>query len=280
MRTLGGRGEVLNQQQEVQKLASWAANALQPAIMANVSKSVRAARDLSGSAECFRGFPDEGIRFLRELKKNNDRDWFRERKHLYQEHVEQPMAKLITQTVSTCRQRGLKLIANEKSPVMRVHRDIRFSTDKRPYKTHVAAALHGVKGKGGVYIHVSPEESFLAAGFWMPDRPFLQAWRTAMVADPKAFLRLVKSLTKNDLALSDEDRLSRLPRGFDNQAQSEVAEFLKLTSYVVGRKLQPKEYRSPELVKVVTDFALATKPLLEFGWGLDYSPKRDMLEER
>jgi uncharacterized protein (TIGR02453 family) len=245
-----------------------------------VSKGVKAARRLSGSAQGFRGFPEEGIRFLRELKKHNDRDWFRERKHLYQEHVEQPMAMLVTETASICRQSGLRLVANEKNPVMRVYRDIRFSADKRPYKTHVGAALHGVKGKGGLYLHIAPEEAFVAAGFWMPERPFLQAWRAAMVGDPKAFLHLVKSLARHDLALSEEDRLNRLPRGFDNQAQTEIAEFLKLTSYVVERKLQPEEYRSPELVKVVTKFALATKPLLEFGWDLNYAPKRDILEER
>jgi uncharacterized protein (TIGR02453 family) len=246
----------------------------------NVSKSVKAAGNLSEPTDKFRGFPEEGIRFLRELKKHNDRDWFRDRKHLYQEHVEQPMAMLVTETASICRQHGLKLVANEKNPVMRVYRDIRFSADKRPYKTHVGAALHGVKGKGGLYMHISPEESFVAAGFWMPERPFLQAWRTAMVADPNVFLRLVKSLDKRDLALSEEDRLSRLPRGFDNQTQSEIAEFLKLTSYVVDRKLQPEEYRSPALIKVVTHFALATKPMLEFGWDLNYLAKRDILEER
>jgi uncharacterized protein (DUF2461 family) len=110
--------------------------------------------------------------------------------------------------------------------------------------------------------------------------PFSASLATAIVADPKAFQRLVKSLAKHGLELSEEGRLSRLPRGFDNQAGSEIAEFLKLTSYVVERKLQPEEYRSPELVNLVSNFALATKPLLEFGWGLDYSPKRDILEER
>jgi uncharacterized protein (TIGR02453 family) len=248
--------------------------------MTVVSKVVKAARNLPGPTEKFRGFSEEAIRFLRELKKHNDRDWFRKRKHLYQEHVEQPMAMVVTEIASICRQSGLRLVANEKNPVMRVYRDIRFSADKRPCKTHVGAALHGVKGKGGLYLHISPEEAFVAAGFWMPERPFLQAWRTAMVANPKTFLRLVESLAKHDLALSEEDRLSRLPRGFDNQAKSQIAEFLKLTSYVVERKLQPEEYRSPALIKVVTGFALATKPLLEFGWGLNYAPKRDILEER
>jgi uncharacterized protein (TIGR02453 family) len=244
-----------------------------------VSKKVNAGRNLSGPTEKFRGFQEEGIRFLRELKKHNDRDWFRDRKHLYQKQVEQPMTMLVMETVSLCRQRGLKLLSNEKNPVMRVYRDVRFSADKSPYKTHVASTLHGVKGKGAAYIHISPKESFVAAGFWMPERPFLQAWRTAMVADPKAFLRLVKSLEKHDLTLSDENRLSRLPRGFDNQAHSEIAEFLKLTSYVVARKLQLEECRSPELVKIVANFALAARALLEFGWGLDYAPKRDILDE-
>jgi uncharacterized protein (TIGR02453 family) len=248
--------------------------------MTSVSRSVKEALNPSESAPVFQGFPEEGIRFLRALKKHNDREWFRTRKHLYQEHVEQPMATLIAETSSICRQHGLKVVANDKNPVMRVYRDIRFSADKRPLKTHVGATMHGVKGKGGIYIHISPDEAFIAAGFWMPERPFLQAWRNAMLADPKLFLRLVKSLAKNDLEFSGEARLTRLPRGFDNHAKSEIAEFLKLTSYEVWQKLQPGDYQSPRLVTVVTNFALATRPLLEFGWRLNYSPKRDILEER
>lgn len=234
-------------------------------------------------ADEFSGFPASGLRFLRDLKSNNDRDWFRERKQTYLEQVETPMAALVTQAAGIIRKRGLQIGIKDHNPVMRVYRDIRFSPDKRPFKTHVGASLKGGQKQskyGEIYIHISPEESFLAAGFWMPERPFLRAWRESMINAPAAFLRIVKSLAKSRIELSDEGTLTRLPRGYDNYAESELAKFLRLTSYVTTRPLTAKEYRSPQLVELLCDFALANKPLLEYGWSLNYAPQRDILEER
>jgi uncharacterized protein (TIGR02453 family) len=235
------------------------------------------------SAQSFTGFPAAGIQFLRDLKKNNDRDWFQPRKALYQEQVERPMVLLITETSLRCRKRGLMIGAKEKNPVMRVYRDIRFSPDKRPFKTHVGASLKAAHSKtsyGEIYVHISPEESFVAAGFWMPERPFLQAWRNAMVQQPSGFLKVVKALAKADLELSQERQLTRLPRGYDNYAEQEIARFLKLTSFVTSRTIESNQYRSSDPVDMVVDFALANRPLLEYGWSLGYTPKRDILDER
>ncbi|HEX4166482.1 MAG TPA: TIGR02453 family protein [Bryobacteraceae bacterium] len=232
--------------------------------------------------EKFSGFPLEGLRFLKDLKKNNDRDWFRERKEIYERTVHEPMALLVTDVAETCRKRGLLVATKEKQPVMRVYRDVRFSPDKRPYKTHVGAGLKPLRATlGEVYIHISPEESFAAAGFWMPERAFLQAWRTSLVSDEgKNFLGVVRSLGKAGLEFSKESQLKKLPRGYERHADSHIADALRLTSYVTVRDLQPREYRSAALVKTICDFALATKPLLEYGWSLGFSPKRDLLEER
>lgn len=231
----------------------------------------------------FGGFPETGLRFLRDLKKNNDREWFRERKELYQRKVERPMALLAVEVATLCRRGGLMIAAKDKNPVMRVYRDIRFSPDKRPLKTHVSASLHslGKKGAAGeVYLHVSPEESLVAAGFWMPERPFLRAWRDSMASNPAAFLKVVKLLQKHGLKLSEEHSLKRQPRGYDTLASSPIGDFLRLTSFVISRKLTSREYRSASLVRVASEFALASKPLLEYGWGLNYSPQRDILDER
>lgn len=233
--------------------------------------------------DTFRGFPAAGLQFLKDLKSNNDRDWFRERKQTYLEQVEMPMAALVTQSAAIIRKRGLQIGIKDHNPVMRVYRDIRFSPDKRPFKTHVGASLKGGQKQskyGEIYIHISPEESFLAAGFWMPERSFLRAWRESMINTPVAFLKIVKSLAKSELELSDEGTLTRLPRGFDNYAESELAKFLRLTSFVTTRPLTAKEYRSPQLVELLCEFALANKPLLEYGWSLNYTPQRDILEER
>ncbi len=225
----------------------------------------------------------QGMKFLRDLKENNDRDWFRERKHRYESDVEQPMAALVIEAGERCRKKGLMLAAKDRNPVMRVYRDIRFSADKRPFKSHVGASLRPVRSKtaqGEIYVHISPSESFVAAGYWMPERHFLRVWREAMTAHPERFLRVVKLLTKADLQLSRENSLTRLPRGYDNYAESEIAELLKLTSFVTTQAISAKERQSAGLVDVVAEFALANKPLLEFGWNLEYVPQRDILDER
>lgn len=230
----------------------------------------------------FSGFPKAGIKFLRELKRNNDRDWFRERKHIYEEAVRVPMESLVREIAAACQSSGFGLHAKDKNPVMRVYRDIRFSSDKSPFHTHVGGSLkqsHSKTAFGEMYIHISPEESFVAAGFWMPERPFVQAWRNAMVSDPKRFTRVLSALEKHGIDLGREHSLTRLPRGFESQADSPLADIFKLTSYIVHRPIEATEYSSEKMVGIAADFALAARPLLEYGWALNYSPRRDILAE-
>jgi uncharacterized protein (TIGR02453 family) len=228
----------------------------------------------------FAGFSKQALQFLRDLKKNQDRDWFRERKDIYEQSVRQPMEALVLEASSACRKRGFPLHTREKTPVMRVYRDIRFSPNKAPFNTHVSASLKRTPGKesvGEVYIHVSPEQSFLAAGFWMPERPFVNAWRRSMDGDPKKFLTLLAHLKKNNLELVRERPLVRLPRGFEAHQGSALEEHFKLISFVIHRPLSASDYTSPSLLDSVVDFALISRPLLEYGWALNHQPPRDPL---
>ena len=219
----------------------------------------------------FKGFPEAGFRFLRQLKRHNDRDWFRERKAEYEREVEQPMEALVNAVAAECRSRGLPLYVKEKSPVMRVYRDVRFSKDKSPFKTHVAAELRRSFSASNcmMYIHLSPGESFVAAGIWQPDRPLLHAWREAIVRDPARFERIHAQLARRGLELGKEHSLSSMPRGFQNYSGESFADWLKLTSFVVHQSLQPSECSTPRLVETITDFALASKPLFEFAWAVE-----------
>ena len=235
--------------------------------MASQSADSRAVRQ---STE-FSGFPAEGFQLLRELKKNNDREWFRDRKAAYKQTVEAPMEALMVAVGQKCRLHALTLFPKEKNPVMRVYRDIRFSPDKTPFKTHVAAELR--RSFGGsqpmLYLHFAPDKSFVAAGVWQPDRTLLQAWRAAIASKPEEIKKVAASLKRKKLALEDEYSLSSMPRGFGNFAESPAAPFLKLTSFVVARTIQQRDCSSPKLVDKVVSFALDAKPLLEFGWPVE-----------
>jgi uncharacterized protein (TIGR02453 family) len=231
----------------------------------------------------FEGFPKKGLQFLRDIKENQDRDWFRERKDIYEEFVRQPMEALVIEAAAASRKRGFPLYAKEKSPVTRIYRDIRFSSNKDPFHTHVGAGIKRSAGKAGfgeVYIHISPEVSFLAAGFWMPERPFVNAWRASLDRDPDKFLTVLASLRKHGLEMSNEKPLARLPRGYERHAGKPIEPHLKLISYTVSRTLKPAEYHSPKMLDQVVDFVFKVRPLLEYGWALNSEPTRDMFDER
>ncbi len=219
----------------------------------------------------FEGIPEQGFRFLRQLKQNNDREWFRERKTDYEQYVQRPMETLVLALARECARLGLPLHAKEKSPIMRVYRDIRFSRNKQPFKTHVAAELRRSFTDSNclLYIHLSPEQSFLAAGVWQPERPLLHAWREAIANHPQAFERMRTALKKKHLALGKEQTLSTMPRGFQNYADQPFAPWLKLTSFVVEQKLERPHCATPGLLKTATDFAVAAKPLFEFAWRVE-----------
>ncbi len=247
-----------------------------------VAPKIAAATPPAGPAP-FGGFPKKGLQFLRDLKENQDREWFRERKDIYEEFVRQPMESLVLEAAATCRKRGFPLYAKEKNPVMRIYRDIRFSPNKNPFNTHVGAGIKrsaGKVGAGEVYIHVSPDMAFLAAGFWMPERPFLNAWRASLDREPEKFLKVVAHLKKQGLEMSQEKPLARLPRGYERHGGTPIEPYLKLISYTVSRILKPAEYHSPKMADLVVDFALHVRPLLEYGWALNYEPPRDVLDER
>ena len=140
-----------------------------------------------------------------------------------------------------------------------------------------SSARPAKKGFGEVYIHVSPESSFLAAGFWMPERPFVNAWRKEMDRDPKKFRALLAHLKKHGFELVRERPLVRLPRGFEAHQGSELEEHFKLISYVIHRPLSASEYGSPKMLESVVEFAFISRPLLEYGWALNHQPPRDPL---
>ncbi|MDQ2711547.1 MAG: DUF2461 domain-containing protein [Acidobacteriota bacterium] len=216
-------------------------------------------------------FPEEGFRFLAQLKKHNDREWFNPRKSEYKRLVDQPMSELVHAVSEECRRCGLPLHAKDKAPVMRVYRDVRFSNDKSPYKTHVAAELRRSFSDSNVvlYLHFSPAESLLGAGVWQPERSLLQAWREAIASNLDRFAAMVAGWEAGSLALTEEYSLASMPRGFQAHSGKPFARWLKLTSFLAIRRLTRHECTSPQLLETIVDFADAAKPLFEFGWELE-----------
>lgn len=227
----------------------------------------------------FAGFGPQALAFFKALDFHQDRTWFQDNRDLYEREVRGPMAALIADLSAECAARGLPLRGDPKRSQFRIHRDTRFSHDKRPYKTNAGATLtrDGEKlGPGVLYLHLDPNGCFMAAALYHPEPPVLRTMRERIVKDPAKWRRVVATLEKAGLPLSRSDALTRLPRGFET-AEGDIADAVKLRHFMVRREIAEKRIREPTLAEDIADFAAAARPLLEFVWAAaDAVPREDM----
>lgn len=222
----------------------------------------------------FKGFSDEGLAFLRGLAKHNDRAWFALRKAVYESQVLGPMREFVAELSERLARGRIPLAGDPQRAVYRIYRDVRFSPDKSPYKTHIGAYLtrDGGRGEpGGLYVHVQPGASFMAAAFYQIDPALLTRWRSAIMEDPKRFRTMLRALERAGLQLTKADEhdgsLKRLPRGFANPPP-DLEEYFRLRSFTVSRDLTDRELQSAKVVEVASRFTKAALPLFRYGWSL------------
>ncbi|HEX3671306.1 MAG TPA: DUF2461 domain-containing protein, partial [Candidatus Cybelea sp.] len=210
------------------------------------------------------------LKFLRDLKKNNDRAWFASRKELYERECLMPLRALTVDLARALRKAKIPIDADPSRVGFRIYRDVRFSRDKSPYKTNLGTYLpyRGIRGApGGLYVHVAPKESFAVAGFYQLDKQPLQRWREAMATEPKRFQNVVRALQRNGLAFSDrEPELKRMPRGFEAFAESPIAEYFKTATFMVSEKLTDADLTKEDIIEKSVALVKQARPLLEYGW--------------
>ncbi len=209
------------------------------------------------------------MRFLRALARHNERDWFKPRKAEYEAVVLRPFQALLGALSAEFAQAGLPLRADPAKSIFRVYRDVRFSADKSPYKTHASGILSPNADKstqGVIYLHLQPKASFVASAFYEPDKDALYRWRVSFVERKKEFQVVLRRLRAAGLELKDEGALKKMPRDFAEYASSELAPYFKFKSFLLSRPLTDAEVSSPTLVGLIRDFAVHSLPLLEYGW--------------
>jgi uncharacterized protein (TIGR02453 family) len=217
----------------------------------------------------FAGFRPAAFAFFRELRDNNDPAWFKPRKAIYEAEVLGPFRELIVALGQALQEAGLPLAGDARHGIFRIYRDVRFSPDKRLYKTHAGAVLtrSGRKRDPGLlYVHVAPAESMVAAGFWHPEPGLLLRLRQSILADPEAFLAVAEGLDAAGSPISSDERLSRPPRGFEAAKGTKVAEYVGWKSFTAHAPLSDAEMQSPGLTDRIVCFARTALPLLEWGW--------------
>ena len=221
------------------------------------------------TAPGFTGFRSDALHFLRDLAANNNRDWFMENKPIYEREVVTPLRLLLADVISALAGAGSQLTGDPAKAIFRIHRDVRFSKDKLPYKTNSGAVLRkagGAKFDGILYIHLDPAGCFLASGFYLPEKEALEAIRETIYVNPARAEALRADLASRKLTLDMTEALSRMPRGFEDAVNSPVADMLRLKSFTVRRDLSVADLAKPSVVQKIVKFADDSAGLLNFGW--------------
>jgi len=232
------------------------------------------------SPASFTGFRPEAIQFLVDLTDNNSREWFQPRKADYERLLKGPMAELCIALADQFRTRGVPLSADPERSPFRIYRDVRFSNDKRPYKTAAAASFAWAGGGGanvegrshtenvhasGGYFHLQPGEIFVGGGVWHPASSWLAAFRQRVANHPDEFRAIVEdpAFVGTFGAISDDgESLKRVPAGYP--ADHPAADLLRKKNITFGRRLSDDEALSPELPRLLAEaFAIGT-PLLRY----------------
>jgi uncharacterized protein (TIGR02453 family) len=232
----------------------------------------------------FGGFRAAAFQFLRNLARNNEKVWFEANRDVYEREVRIPMRQLVEALDAKLTSIAPEIVGDPKRSMFRIHRDIRFSKDKSPYKTNAGAWLYhrdagrkvGTVGEGGgagFYFHLDATNCFMAGGIWMPARPALTRIREVIATQPRTLTRLTSApgFRRRFDGLNEETKLRRVPREFpfDHPA----AEWLKLQSFTASASIEPRVVTSPRLIdRLCSDFEQLLPLVRWLNRALGYQP--------
>ena len=204
--------------------------------------------------------------FLKDLHKNNNREWFNENKDRYRAaHTNvADFVEVLIEEIGKFDEEILKIDA--KKALFRIYRDVRFSKDKSPYKTNFGAGLGMGKGNriSGYYLHIEPGKSFLAGGVYQPDTTVLKEIRKEISINSNEFLSILEQdeFRNNFRGLSVGQKLQRVPAGFEKD--DPMAEFLKLKNFIVVHPVSNEALMKENAAKNFAQIYKSIKPLNDF----------------
>jgi uncharacterized protein (TIGR02453 family) len=212
----------------------------------------------------FPGFPPEALKFLRGLERNNRREWFQPRKEIFDTKLKTPMMDLVEAINAELPGFAPEHINDPKKAVYRIYRDTRFSPDKTPYKTHIAANFprRGMDGQSsaGFYLHLSPKSLGIAGGAYMPGPAELRAIRTWIAENHAAFRKAARGPEKL-MGKLHGDSLTRAPKGFD--PEHPAIDLIRMKSWLYWIELDAGLAESPKLFGEVIKRFRAAAPVVE-----------------
>lgn len=215
----------------------------------------------------FPGFPAETISFFRGLARNNNRDWFQPRKPIFDEKVKQPMRELVEALNGAMKSFAPEYATDPEKAIYRIYRDTRFSKDKTPYKTHIAASFYrrgtGPHKYGGYYLQVSHKEVAVGGGVYMPEPAVLLAIRQHIAEHHEEFRKILAAKpVRKLLGEMQGDQLARVPKGFCST--DPAADLLRFKYFILYVELPPDLATSPLLYGEILQRFRTMKPFLDF----------------
>jgi len=231
------------------------------------SRTAKKSAPAKSSAPAQPYFTQKTLDFMRQLKRNNRREWFEARREIYERDLKQPMLALIEKITQGMMDYAPAHVRPPQKCMLRIYRDTRFSADKTPYKTNLAAwwtrnGLEKTSG-GGYYFHLTATEIIIAAGVYMPPKEQLLAIRRQLLAHPAEFKRLIESKKlRAKMVLHDPAALTRPPKGFP--ADHPAMEWIKWRQWGVTATLPVDLALQPTLAASIGAYFKLAQPLVDF----------------
>lgn len=216
------------------------------------------------------------MKFLRSLERNNKREWFQPRKEIFDAQVKAPMVALVEEVNRALSQFAPEYITDPAQAIYRIYRDTRFSSDKTPYKTHIAASFRkrglDKHAAGGLYFGVSPKEIEVAGGVYMPGPEQMLTIRQYLSEHYGEFRKITANKKLRELVGELKGaELTRVPKGFP--ADHEAADLLRKKQWFFYVLLDPSSATTPTLLKEIVDRFRALTPVVEF-MNVPLKPKK------
>ncbi len=211
-------------------------------------------------------FTPKTLSFLRALARNNDREWFHARKHDYEAHVRGPMLAVVQRLADDFGTFAPEMMADPKISLFRQWRDTRFSENKTPLKTNIAAVFpHRALGRmsgAGLYFEVAPKWVWIGGGMYAPETPQLQAVREHVAAHHRQLDAIVRSAGFKKLGGLKGEQLARVPRGFDNEHPA--ATYLRHRQFLGFRQEKAEFACRPDFYRQLVGTFKVLLPLCRF----------------
>ncbi|MGB6975681.1 MAG: DUF2461 domain-containing protein [Terracidiphilus sp.] len=211
-------------------------------------------------------FRPAALKFLRNLARNNDREWFLPRKAEYEAELKEPMLAIVRKITEAMMDFAPNHVRPAEKSVFRIYRDTRFSHDKRPYKTHVAAwwshqGLEKTSG-AGYYFHVSAKEVVIAAGSYMPEKDQLAAIRHWLLDHHEQFRKVIRpAAIKRAFDEFEGNALTRPPKGFP--ADHPAMDLVRQKQWGLSATLPAEAALKPDFTAVVARYFKLATPMVE-----------------